>query len=95
MKVQKDIYEYSFIYYEHKFDDITLDSYTICLINNLASNINFEKSYFSFSTKNEYLEFISLINSDKFNMKVYYYYCDHIYKCKLTIDDKTFTSIIK
>jgi hypothetical protein len=72
MKVQKDIYHYSFIYYDEQFNDFNLNKYSIALINNLTSDINCEKFIFDFNDKNTYQDFISQINADKLNMIVTY-----------------------
>ncbi len=95
MKVQKDIYHYSFIYYDEQFNDFNLNKYSVALINNLTSDINCEKFIFDFNDKNTYLEFITLINVDKLNMIVTYDFQPSGYNgrmciCTLYLGDKRY-----
>lgn len=70
MRVEKNLGEYTIVYYREEFHPITTDRPRVLLINHFARNRYEERYVFDFQNMNEYNNFINMIMSDEIHYNI-------------------------
>lgn len=95
MRIEKNLGEYTIVYYREEFHPITTDRPRILLINHFARNRYEERYVFDFQNMNEYNNFINIMMSDEIHYNVIFNYRINqnrtiITECNLTINNRRY-----
>lgn len=96
MRVEKNLGEYTIVYYREEFHPITTDRPRVLLINHFARNRFEERYVFDFQNINEYNNLINMIMSDEIHYNIvsnYVLYPNNrtiLSVCDLTINNRMY-----
>ncbi len=92
MRVEKNLGEYTLVYYREEFHPITTDRPRVMLINHFSCNRHEERFVFDFQNLNEYHNFLNILEGDEIHYNVQIGRFGTSYNCTFTINNRTYES---
>ena len=90
MRVEKNLGEYTVVYYREEFNPITTDRPRVMLINHFGRDPNEQRFVFDFQNLNEYQNFLNILEGDEIHYNVEIIRQRERCYCTFTINNRTY-----